>query len=204
MNGGAWLTIKGQRVDFLYRDLIFTAQIIQECKKGLWQFDFYQQPPFGFHSYIYCAEIETCQILSDPQNIISKLKSEVDRYPQALKKAIINDFLWDAEFSLEHCKKSARRGEILTVAGCLTRIVSDFIQVLYALNEVYFISEKKLFRQEASFRIKPINFSGRIEPLLGKIGHSVKEMERTVSEAERLFKDVLEIVKDKYRPRFRE
>src|SRR5215467_1278208 len=32
VNGGAWLTIKGQRVDFLYRNIDFVFSIIDECK----------------------------------------------------------------------------------------------------------------------------------------------------------------------------
>ena len=34
VNGGAWLTIKGQRVDFLYRNIDFVSTIIDECNRG--------------------------------------------------------------------------------------------------------------------------------------------------------------------------
>src|SRR5260370_40420924 len=67
VNGGAWLTIKGQRVDFLYRNIDFVSTIIDECHIGQTQFDYLQQPPYGFYSYIYCAETQQCKILYDPQ-----------------------------------------------------------------------------------------------------------------------------------------
>lgn len=203
VNGGAWLTIKGQRVDLLYRDLNLVTQTIRECKRGIKRSDFYQQPPYGFHSYIYCAEILTCKILFDPENIIGKLKLEVKDYPEALKKVIISGFLWDAGFSLGHCKKSAKRGEILIVAGCLTKIASDFIQVLYALNETYFIGEKKLYKQEPFFTKKPINLLSRINKILGEIGDSSEEMIGTVNEAERLLNDFVELAGSEYSPKYR-
>lgn len=203
VNGGAWLTIKQQRVDFLYRDLNFVTQTIHDCKKGIKQSDFYQQPPFGFHSYIYCAEIQTCKILFDPENIIANLKLEVKEYPKALRKAIVDGFLWDAEFSLGHCKKSAERGEILIVAGCLTKIASDFIQVLYALNNTYFIGEKKLYKQEPLFEVKPNNFLTRINIILSEIGSSIDKMNKTVVDTEQLFEDFVKIAGTEYSPKFK-
>ncbi len=203
VNGGAWLTIKGQRTDFLYRDLNFVSRIIQDCKKGIKQSDYYQQPPYGFHSYIYCAEIQICKILFDPENIIRKLKSEVKDYPQALKKTIINGFLWDVEFSLEHCKKFAQRGEILLAAGCFTRIASDFIQVLYALNDTFFIGEKKLYKQEPEFAVKPDNFINRMNEVLGKIGNSDAEMAKTFNDTKQLLDEFIELAGPQYTPKFR-
>lgn len=58
VNGGAWLTIDGKRVDFLYKNLDFMAKILDDCSNGKIELDFYQQPPYGFYSYIYFAEIQ--------------------------------------------------------------------------------------------------------------------------------------------------
>ena len=203
VNGGAWLTIKGQRVDFLYRDFNFVSKIIQDCKKGIKQSDYYQQPPYGFHSYIYCAEIKICKVLFDPENIIQKLKLEVKDYPQALKETIISGFLWDAEFSLEHCKKFAQRGEVLLVSGCLTRIASDFIQVIYALNDAFFIGEKKLYKQESEFAVKPNDFLNRINRILGDIGRSSEEMSQTIDGTKQLLEEFIKLAEPQYIPKFR-
>src|SRR5260370_39009799 len=35
VNGGAWLTIQGQRVDFLYRNIDFVSSVIDACNRGL-------------------------------------------------------------------------------------------------------------------------------------------------------------------------
>jgi hypothetical protein len=108
VNGGAWLAIQKQRVDFLYRNIDFVSKI-----------------------------------LYDPEGAINNLKSKISPYSKALKYNIINKFLWNAEFSLEVARKSAKRPEVYFAAGCLTRIASSLVQVLYALNETYFISDNQ-------------------------------------------------------------
>ncbi len=203
VNGGAWLTIKGQRVDFLYRDIGFVSQTIDDCNKGLKQSDYYQQPPYGFHSYIYCAEIKVCKILHDPEGIIEALKSKVAAYPKLLKQAVVQGFMWEAEFSLAHCKKSAERNEVFIVAGCLTRIANDFVQVLYALNETYFLSEKGLYKEERVFNIKPQDFMLELDKMVGRIGETKPELMAAVSMAEALFEELKMLCGDLYRPRFR-
>ena len=44
VNGGAWLTIKGQRVDFLYRDIDFVFSTLTDCNAGRSRSDYWQQP----------------------------------------------------------------------------------------------------------------------------------------------------------------
>ena len=203
VNGGAWLTIQGQRVDFLYRNIDFVSRIIDDCLKGEIQLDGPQQPPYGFHSYIYCTEVQICKVLHDPEGVISELKSKVAHYPQPLKSRIINGFLWDAEFTLEVAKKPAARGNAYFVAGCLTRIVSDLVQVLYALNETYFISDKRMYEDVQTFKIKPDNFSERINNILGAIGCDSNKLAETLSATESLIEEVIALCGDQYRPRWR-
>ena len=203
VNGGAWLTIKGQRVDFLYRNIDFVSKIIDDCLKGEIQLDGPQQPPYGFHSYIYCAEVRICTVLYDPDGVIQELKSKVAHYPQPLKSRIINGFLWDAEFTLEVAKKPSARGDVYFVAGCLTRIASDLVQVLYALNETFFISDKRMYRDEQTFKIKPDSFSERINNILGNMGCDSKKLDETLSAAKILIGELVALCRDQYRPQWR-
>ena len=48
VNGGAWLTIGGQRVDFLYRNLEQVERVITDAEVGQYEVHYLQQPPFGF------------------------------------------------------------------------------------------------------------------------------------------------------------
>ncbi|SRR6266568_181930 len=202
VNGGAWLTIQGQRVDFLYRNIDFVSSIIDDCNTGKIQSDYWQQPPYGFHSYIYCTETQICKILYDPKGVIQALKAQVARYPQPLKSKIINAFAWDAQFTLEVSRKVAKRGDTYFVAGCLTRIASDLVQVLYALNETFFISDKRMYNDEKNFSIKPQNFSERINSMLGNIGGDGKHLDETLLIAEILLGEVVALCGDQYTPRY--
>jgi Nucleotidyltransferase domain/Domain of unknown function (DUF4037) len=203
VNGGAWLTIEGQRVDFLYRDIDFVEQIIDDCLRGEIQFDGLQQIPYGFHSSIYCTETQICRILYDPAGIIQPLKAKVAHYPQPLKHKIINTFLWDASFAFEIAQKSLKRGEIYFIAGCLTRIASDLVQVLYALNETYFISDKRMYSDEQRFTLKPAHFAGQIDNILGNMGNSQQKLEETILATNGLLKEMITLAGDQYSPRFK-
>ena len=191
VNGGAWLIIQGQRVDFLYRNIDFVSAIVDDCNKGEIQSDYWQQPAYGFHSYIYCAETNICKTLYDPGGIIEALKAKVAQYPQPLKEKIIKDFTWSAQFTLEVARKSARQGDVYFVAGCLTRAVSCLVQVLYALNETYFISDKRMYRDVEQFALKPQNIAERVDRILGDAGREREELEESLKAAEALLGEIV-------------
>ena len=202
VNGGAWLTIKEQRVDFLYRNIDFVSTIIDECNRGETRFDYLQQPPYGFYSYFYCAETQICKILYDPQRAIVGLKSKISGYSELLKSTIINSCLWQAEFSLEVAKKSANTGNVFYAAGCLTRIACGLVQVLYALNETYFISDKRLYKDVEQFSLKPHDFVMRLDRILGNIGCDSNQISETLRNTQILLNEVIELNRDQYTPKF--
>ncbi len=202
VNGGAWLTVRGQRVDFLYRDIDFVSQVIDDCLQGRTQSDYYQQPPYGFHSYMYCAETEVCKILYDPAGVVANLKAKVSTYPTALQQSIVQGFMWQAEFSLVHAKKAAERSQVFIVAGCVTRIASCLVQTLYALNKTFFLGEKRFYQDEPAFAIKPADFRARLEQLLGGIGETRDDLLRSVARTEGLFEEFRALCGGLYTPRY--
>jgi predicted nucleotidyltransferase len=48
VNGGSWLTIGGQRVDFLYKNLDQLERVIDDARAGRYDHTYHQHPPFGF------------------------------------------------------------------------------------------------------------------------------------------------------------
>jgi predicted nucleotidyltransferase len=60
VNGGAWLTIAGQRVDFVYRSLEHLERVIAEAEAGRYELNYAQQPPFGFFSGTYLGARSRC------------------------------------------------------------------------------------------------------------------------------------------------
>ena len=190
VNGGAWLTIGGQRVDLLYRNLDFVSSTIDDCNEGLVRSDYWQQPAYGFHSFMYCTEIAICRPLYDPDQTIERLKTKVAHYSPHLKQAIIKNFLWSARFTLDNASKPASRGEVYLVTGCLARTIHCFVQVLYAINETYYLSEKKLEADLDSFSIRPNNFLERIYTLLGATGTTTAQLQESLAKTEALYNEL--------------
>jgi len=193
VNGGAWLTVDGQRLDFIYRDIDRVSQIIDECNEGTSQFDYYQQPPYGFRSHIYLAEIKFGRALHDPNGAFERLRQRVVEVPVALRARLIQGFLGESEFSLLIAEKLAHRGDLLLVAGCMTRLVTNDIQVLYALNGAFFISEKKFYADVETFAIKPASVLPKLNRLVHPIGDSVAELSETVACGRALFDELVDL-----------
>jgi hypothetical protein len=193
VDGGAWLTIDGQRVDLIYRNADRVAEIITECLAGKAQFDYYQQTPYGFRSHIYLAEVRFARVLHDPDGIFARLSQSFDGYPPALRARTIQGFLGESEGSLWVARKLTYRGDVLGVAGCLTRLVMNYIQVVYALNETLFISEKKLYADELSFTVKPDKLVPKLNRLVYPIGATEAELTATVECAAALFREFVEL-----------
>ncbi|MCA9912634.1 MAG: DUF4037 domain-containing protein [Anaerolineae bacterium] len=166
VNGGAWLTIQGQRVDFLYRSLDRLAEWVARSQHGEYETDYYQQPATGFYSYIYLAELSICQPLYDPAGKVQALKEQVREYPPALKQKIIADFGWMAEFTLMHAEKAAKRGDLYMLVGCLHRALSGVFQVIYAQNERYFISDRGALDEISTMNKVPQDFVSRVDTIL--------------------------------------
>lgn len=191
VNGGAWLTIDGQRLDFLYRSLDRLQQVIDDCQRGHFETDYPQQPATGFYSYIYLAELSICVPLFDSQQHLANLKQQIIPYPAALKAAIIQRFGFHARFALENAVKPARRADIYMVVGCLYRAASALVQILYAQNEHYFISDKSALDTCAGFAIQPADFQKRVRHALTQPGNSAAELTRTVAALQALVEESL-------------
>jgi predicted nucleotidyltransferase len=166
VNGGAWLRIRGLKVDWLYRDLERVAKVIEDCSRGVVTCDYYLGHPHGFHSHIYLAEIHYCRPLHDPSGVLGEFKKSVAVYPAELKRALVARFLYDADFMLELARSTASRGDVFHVSGCLFRCAAALVQVLFALNEAYFLNEKGALKVTDSFSIKPSAFSSRTAAIL--------------------------------------
>jgi predicted nucleotidyltransferase len=191
INGGAWLQIEGQPVDWLLRDLDRVAHTIDECRAGRPTCDYQIGHPHGFHNHIYMAEVHVCRPLHDPSGRLAQLKALTAEYPPQLKQALINTYLFEAQFSVEIARKPAHRGDASYVAGCLFRCVACLIQVLHALNEQYFLNEKGAVAAIDSFPRRPAGFGVKISDALAQLGESgVAALEALVHDVRQLCANV--------------
>lgn len=172
INGGGWLKVQGLPVDFIYRDLDKVTRIIQDCHAG--QIETVYQPghPFAFISVIYLSEVALCRTLWDPRGTIERLRAQVIPYPAALKKAVVEKFWWEVDFSLFIAQKSVARGDVTYAAGCMFRAVNCLLQVLFAVNEQYWMNEKGALALADGFPRSAPRLRERVEDAVSKVDNS--------------------------------
>lgn len=193
INGGGWLRVEDRPVDWLYRDADKVTTSIERCVAG--ETSCFYQPghPHGFHEHIYPGEVSYCRPLHDPEGLLKDLKAMTSPYPPKLKRAIVDKHLWEAGFSLETARKSAARGEVSYVSGCLYRGTACMVQALFALNERYFVNEKGSVRVVESFARRPEGFEAAVDLILGSLGRSAGTVVESVLRYEALLDETNEL-----------
>jgi predicted nucleotidyltransferase len=193
VNGGAWLRVDGMAVDWLYRDVGRVTQTIEACRRGEVTCDYYLGHPHGFHNHIYLGEVHLCVPLGDPGNALGALKLLVAAYPAEMRGRIVSRYLFDARFMLETGRRSAARADVMHAAGCLFRVVAALVQVLYALNERYFVNEKGSVAEVESMPLRPTRWSANVASLLGATGTRAEKLVQSIERAEKLVVAVEEL-----------
>lgn len=202
VNGGAWIQTPHGKVDFLYRNLEQVQRTLAEAQAGIARHDYNQQPTFGFYSVIYLAETQICIPLHDPDLVIVQLKRGVETYLPQLKATILKEALWAAEFTLSHARGFAAQGDLYNTVGCLTRVLAELTQALFALNERYFIRYKQVTEVLAGFPNLPAGYIPQINQILACPGRTAEELTQTVSALEQVWKSVVELPGVNYEPKF--
>jgi predicted nucleotidyltransferase len=172
IHGGGWLKVNGLSVDFLYRDLDKVRRVINDCRAGRIETVYQPGHPFAFVSAIYLSEVALCRALWDPQGIIENLKAQVIPYPLRLKKAILDAFWWEVDFSLGIAQKSISRGDVTYAVGCCFRAVICLMQVLFAVNEQYWMNEKGSVSLATGFQKSPARLKERVEQAFAQMNSS--------------------------------
>lgn len=203
VNGGAWVTVGGQRVDFLYRSLDHLERVITEAEAGRYELDYAQQPPFCFFSGAYLGEIAVGIPLFDAEGRLDPLKQRVADYPEALRRAVVQDYLWQAELGLvAFAPKFAGRAGAYGTAACLARAVHQLLLVLFALNRTYFMDDKTALAEVAGFERVPWEFGRRVQEMLGRLGDSPEEFGAAVESIRQLFRETVALMEGLYQACF--
>jgi hypothetical protein len=167
INGGAWLTVDGRRVDLLYRDLGKVRAVIEACRAGRIERVYQPGHPHAFVSSIYMGEVALARVLWDPDAVLSPLKRQCDPYPSALGDTLIRTFLWEAKFALENALHGRGRDDPAYVAGCGFRSVACLSQSLFALNGAWLLNEKGAVQAVEKLPRHPADFAVRVGQAIG-------------------------------------
>jgi hypothetical protein len=111
MNGGAWLTVDGTRVDLLYRDLNDVARWTRAAERGEWEL--FRMPGYlaGFPSYTLAAE------LAVGVPLVGSLPRP--SFPSALRDVAPGRWRSEAEFAIARAADHASRDDAAACVGKL-------------------------------------------------------------------------------------
>lgn len=115
-----------------------------------------------------------------------------------------------SSFSIAHAAGYAQRGDVYAVSGALTRTAAFLIQVLFALNETYFMNDKTAMLEIAAgfLAARPLVPPGYVQDLsrlLAHLGETPAELTASTRAARDLWAGVVALARDagtSYRPAF--
>lgn len=167
VDGGAWLTVGGQRLDFIYRDLGRVALSVEDALAG--RVSLHAQPlhPHGIHGHHYAAELALGVVLSDASGRLAALQQHLGTYPEALRAALMAHYGWQPDFWLEHTVvKGLHRGDIHWAQGCAYQSVMAMVQDLCARERVWITNEKAAVALAGRVAGAPHDFEARVNAAL--------------------------------------
>ena len=191
VNGGAWIDNKVCKIDLLYRNLDQIDRTITEADLGRWEHSFDQQPPFGFRTVTTLGEIACCLPLFDPDGQLDRLKRRVATFPPALKEHILQFALRVSDFTFLIAEDFAASGDVPNAVGCMTRVFHYLVQALFALNETYFINDKRVAAVIEGFARKPDRFYERVSAVLQSPGGRPAELSSALKRLHAIFDEIV-------------
>lgn len=120
---------------------------------------------WGYH---LLTDLANQVIVDDPDGLVAAWQARLRPYPRALQAAIIRKHMgslnyWRSDY---HYRSKVERGDVVFLAGIAARLVHDMLQVLFAVNETYFVGDGNNLHYVAQFSILPSNCVERIRTIL--------------------------------------
>jgi hypothetical protein len=188
VDGGAWLTIEGTAVDWIYRDLDRVRGAWDDAREGRYRFNTQTGHPLGVPDFAYAGEVALGVILADPSGQLTELQIETRYYPPALREALIEG-LWEASFLLELARKAVSRSDTVYVAGCLFRALELCAHALHGWAGRWVINEKGAIASAGRLPGAPTDFVARAQRALGQLGTTSRAISASVDATAELVGD---------------
>lgn len=182
VDGGAWLRIGGQRVDWIYRDLDRVSAVWADCRAGRYTVGQQNGHPLGFYSHAYAGEVALCRVLADPTGELAGLRAATADYPQALTEALLRG-LWGADFAVRLAGYAIGAADAAYAAGCLFQAVGVACHALHGHARQWLINEKGMVAATGRLPVAPAGFAEHAQRVLGAVGGSSADLAGTVEAA---------------------
>lgn len=138
----------GTPVEVVGRTLAATDRDLQEGLAGKFEIIPATWTSNGYYTFIHLCELAFIQPVYDPDGILADYKARLDPYPPKLRKAVACTFFGRACTWLDnfHYLSAIEREDIWFCGPAVMHTVLDMVQVVFALDEVWFTGDKKLVK----------------------------------------------------------
>ena len=95
---------------------------------------------WGYH---LATDIQNNSIIEDPYNVISEWQRKLSLFPEVMRRAIIQRYHSSLDYWIKdyHYENKVVRGDVLFCLGLANRLINHMIQILVALNRVYYCGD---------------------------------------------------------------
>jgi len=193
VDGGAWLSIDGVAVDWVYRDVDRVRTAWQNAQAGRVTWQAQTGHPLGVLDVWYAAEVALGVVLADPTGELTRLHAAAADYPEALAATLLAR-LPEAGFTVAIARKAIHRGDVTFIAGCLFRAVGVCAHALHAHARRWVVNEKGLITAAGALPDAPPGFAARAHGLLARVGATPDELAATLAAAAALVAEVEDAV----------
>ena len=120
---------------------------------------------WGYH---LPADVFNQFVLDDPEDVLGDFKRLLTPYPPALRAALLSRHLgrlryWRRDY---HYANKVRRRDAVFLAALSSRLVHDMMQVLFAINGVYYPGDGANLAFAEKFPVKPQDLTARVTAAL--------------------------------------
>ena len=139
VNGGAWLTVDGQRVDLLYRDLDVVEHWLGEAESGRYERDHVEGYLAGMATYVLAGELALNSVL---HGSLPK-----PPFPESLRRTAPGNWNGSAEFSLRVADKRLHSGDVPSALGLTIKAAIAAAQATLAERGEWALNEKRILER---------------------------------------------------------
>jgi hypothetical protein len=137
MNGGAWLTRGGIRIDALMRDLDSVEHWTSEAGEGRYDVEFLLGYLAGMPTYTLTAEVASSVVLTGDLDLPSA-------FPDALARSGPDRWRFHRDFSLTYARRAASLGNRVVALGQLARASVEEGHARLCERHTWVLNEKRI------------------------------------------------------------
>jgi hypothetical protein len=167
INGGAWLTVDGERVDLIYRDVDEVERASDEADAGRFAVHLLGGFLAGIPTYVLPGEMAVNKVLAGSLPAARP-------YPDALREAAPGRWRDRAAFSVRYAAGYARTAHVATFAGMVAKAAVEVAHARLAERGEWVLNEKAILNRAGL---------SEIDYLLSEVGARTVELEETLERA---------------------